>query len=276
MNSTLKRRKSIELAGRVDLGLVRGLRLPEHRRGVERVAPRPGEQLGGAQEDRGALLPRPARPVLPGRRGRVDRLRARARRRPGGRRRARARVSCGITAGVVLPVVTSLPPITSGISIRSPRICSSRACSARAPGSRARVADRLVAGRRRAEDRRARSWASAPRRGRSAVDEHPDHEAERRGPEVEPTNVQLAAASATPTPSTASPPTIPSAPEPARHLARAERGQRGADDHGRAQAAPGAATQRVASRRAPPPGARAATRRRARRCSRRSRPGRSG
>ena len=62
-----------QLAGGVDLRLVGGLRLPEHRRGVEGVAPGAGEQLGGAQEDGGALLPRPARPVLPGRGGSLDR-----------------------------------------------------------------------------------------------------------------------------------------------------------------------------------------------------------
>jgi hypothetical protein len=54
------------LAGRVDLGLVGCLRLAEHGRGVERRAPRPREQLGGAQEDRGALLPGHPRPVFPG------------------------------------------------------------------------------------------------------------------------------------------------------------------------------------------------------------------
>ena len=54
-----------ELARGVDLGLVRGLRLAEHRRGVERLPPRAGEELGGAEEDGGAIRPRRARPVLP-------------------------------------------------------------------------------------------------------------------------------------------------------------------------------------------------------------------
>jgi hypothetical protein len=43
-----------------------GLRLAEHGRGVERRAPRAGEQLGRAEEDGGALFPRRAVPVLPG------------------------------------------------------------------------------------------------------------------------------------------------------------------------------------------------------------------
>jgi len=55
-----------QLAGGVDLGLVGRLRLPEHRRGVERLTPGPGEQLGGAKQDCRALFPRRARPVLPG------------------------------------------------------------------------------------------------------------------------------------------------------------------------------------------------------------------
>src|SRR5918999_902631 len=36
--------------------------------------------------------------------------------------------SCGMTASRRLPVLTSLPPITHGISIRSLRICSRRFC----------------------------------------------------------------------------------------------------------------------------------------------------
>ena len=51
-----------QLARRVDLRLEYRLRLPEHRRGIERGAPGGGEQLGRLEEDRGALLPRPASP----------------------------------------------------------------------------------------------------------------------------------------------------------------------------------------------------------------------
>src|SRR5439155_4198288 len=62
------------LARGVDLRLVRGLRLAEDRRGVERVAPRARQELRRAEVDRGALLPRPTRPVVPSLCGRVDRL----------------------------------------------------------------------------------------------------------------------------------------------------------------------------------------------------------
>jgi hypothetical protein len=51
-----------QLAGRVDLGLVGGLRLAEHRRGVERLPPRPGQQVGGAQEHRGPVVERQVAP----------------------------------------------------------------------------------------------------------------------------------------------------------------------------------------------------------------------
>ena len=44
---------------------MRGLGLAEHRRRVERLPPRAGEQLAGAEEDGGAILPRCPRPVLP-------------------------------------------------------------------------------------------------------------------------------------------------------------------------------------------------------------------
>ena len=55
-----------ELAGAVDLGLERRLALAEHRRGVERVAPRPGEQVGRAQQHRRPVV---ERRVAPGRGG---------------------------------------------------------------------------------------------------------------------------------------------------------------------------------------------------------------
>ena len=59
-----------ELAGRVDLGLVGGLGLAEHGCRAELLAPRPGQQIGGAQEHRGALVERGVRPrVLGGHRG---------------------------------------------------------------------------------------------------------------------------------------------------------------------------------------------------------------
>ena len=54
-----------QLARGVDLRLVRGLGLAEHRRRVERVAPRSGEQVRGAEKHGGAVLPRRAMPVLP-------------------------------------------------------------------------------------------------------------------------------------------------------------------------------------------------------------------
>ena len=52
------------LADGVDLRLVRRLGLVEDRRRVERRAPRPGEELGGSEEDGRALVPRHPRPVV--------------------------------------------------------------------------------------------------------------------------------------------------------------------------------------------------------------------
>jgi hypothetical protein len=63
-----------ELAGGVDLGLVRGLALPQHRRRVEPSAPRTGEQVRGLQEDRCSRLERRARPVMARIERRRDRL----------------------------------------------------------------------------------------------------------------------------------------------------------------------------------------------------------
>ena len=62
------------LAHGVDLGLVRGLRLVQHRGRVQRGAPWPGEELGRAEEHRRALVPRHPRPVGVRRVGGGDRL----------------------------------------------------------------------------------------------------------------------------------------------------------------------------------------------------------
>ena len=51
-----------QLAGRVDFGLMAGLALSEHRRGVQPHAPRPGEKVRGLEEDGRAGLPRHPRP----------------------------------------------------------------------------------------------------------------------------------------------------------------------------------------------------------------------
>ncbi len=116
-----------QLAGRVDLGLERGLRLAEHRGGVHRVAPRPGEQLGRPQEDRTRAPPTRA-PTIRG--GPRRRRRSPARpppRRPGGTGPRTCWWSWGMTTSAVRPVRTSSPPITIGISICRPAISSRRA-----------------------------------------------------------------------------------------------------------------------------------------------------
>ena len=61
-----------QLARRVDLGLMRRLRLAEHRGGVQGHPIRPGQEIGGPQKDGRALVPGQPRPVV--RRGgrRVD------------------------------------------------------------------------------------------------------------------------------------------------------------------------------------------------------------
>ncbi len=63
-----------QLADRIDLGLVHGLGLVEHRRGVDRVTPRRRQQFGCAQQNRRAILQRPVRPVTPRLERGVDRL----------------------------------------------------------------------------------------------------------------------------------------------------------------------------------------------------------
>jgi hypothetical protein len=51
-----------QLAGAVDLGLLRGLGLAEDRRGVDRVAPGTGQQVGGTQQHGGTLVERQVTP----------------------------------------------------------------------------------------------------------------------------------------------------------------------------------------------------------------------
>ena len=62
----LKRRKSIISHAASISAWWAGLRLVEHRRRVQRRAPRPGEQLGRTEEDRDALVPRSRRPLRVG------------------------------------------------------------------------------------------------------------------------------------------------------------------------------------------------------------------
>ena len=63
-----------ELRGGIDLGLERRLRLSEHGRRVDRVAPGRGQQLGGLEDHGGAILEGPAGPLGARGCGRLDRL----------------------------------------------------------------------------------------------------------------------------------------------------------------------------------------------------------
>jgi hypothetical protein len=63
-----------QLARRVDLRLVGRLALPEHRRGVQRLPPRPGEQVGGLEEDGRAVVEGELRPAGCGFLGTADGL----------------------------------------------------------------------------------------------------------------------------------------------------------------------------------------------------------
>src|SRR5450759_5454099 len=70
-----------DLARGIDLGLKHGLALPEHRRAIDRVAPRRGQQIRGLEEHRGAIGERPAGPLLVRRQRSVHRLSRKLRRR---------------------------------------------------------------------------------------------------------------------------------------------------------------------------------------------------
>ena len=236
----------------------------------------PASSSAARRNTDGALLPRPARPVLPGLRAGVDRG-ATSSAPPWWTSASTCSRSCGITAGRVLPVETSLPPITSGTSIRSPAICSSRAVSeARSglPGAKSRTGSLWAGGTRK--------MPCVPMLTQLLHEvggghEHPDHEPERRGPERAAGERPVA-----PPPrrcrrrARARPPAMPEAPEPAADLPRAERGERRADDHCRRRTRRPARRRARSSRRARRPAARAARRRRARRRSRRTHPARSG
>ena len=62
-----------QLAGRVDLGLIGGLRLTQHRRGGQLLPPRAGQQVGGPQDDSGPFVERCRRPRIFGGHGRFHR-----------------------------------------------------------------------------------------------------------------------------------------------------------------------------------------------------------
>ena len=154
MYSTLKRQKSISSHAASISAWCAVFDCPSIVAAFSVCAPRAGEQLRRAQEHRGALLPRRARPVVPGlarppsiarstslRAALVDGRRGRA---PGRAARPPRRSS---------PVRTSSPPITSGMSI----CCDSQLREASAellPLGRARrvVANRLVVRLGDAED----------------------------------------------------------------------------------------------------------------------------
>ena len=61
-----------QFAGRVDLRLEDRLGLAQHGRGVDRLSPGPGQQVGRLHDDRRPLLPGHVRPRRPGFEGRID------------------------------------------------------------------------------------------------------------------------------------------------------------------------------------------------------------
>src|SRR5262249_24994548 len=54
-----------QLTGRIDLGLIGGLALPEHRRRIYDRPPRPSQQIRGLEEHRRAILEAPIGPLAP-------------------------------------------------------------------------------------------------------------------------------------------------------------------------------------------------------------------
>ena len=133
-----------ELAGGVDLGLVGRLALPEHRRGVDPRPPRPGEQVGGLEEDRGAVVEGQVAPRGGGGDGGIRGGGGVGLRRAAGHPEHLA-VRCGWRTSIFSPVpVTRAPPIVWGSSWRS-AASSTRATSSGALGAaRGVVEDGLV------------------------------------------------------------------------------------------------------------------------------------
>ena len=62
------------LANRIDFGLMDGLALIEHRRGVDRVAPRCRHEIGCTEKNRSAIFQAPRRPLASGLCSGLDRL----------------------------------------------------------------------------------------------------------------------------------------------------------------------------------------------------------
>ena len=162
-----------QLAGGVDLGLVHGLGLAEHRRGVDGRPPRPGEQVGGAQEDRGAVVE-----------GQLA---------PPGRRRPAASIAAVTSSSVALPSSPSTcrwlcgwttstrspppircsPPMVMVSSARSPARSLSLALQhAALLAARGVEPDRLVGGNRNVGDGIHRG--SLPALARQLISSRPD------------------------------------------------------------------------------------------------------
>src|SRR3954470_12116169 len=149
-------------------------------------------------------------------------------------------LSCGITACFRSPVVTSLPPITSGTSGRSLRICSRRRCSrARSglDGSKPRIGSLTAGGGRKVAcvlmRRTLGGAAHSPPQEVRRRDDDPDHEAEGRCEDAlvceDPVGAALAEADREHGDAAGD----PRLAEPAGDLARAPGGERGRDDDGR-------------------------------------------
>ncbi len=133
-------------------------------------------------------------------------------------------MSCGITAVRVSPVATSLPPITSGISIRSPATSVEAPLEGRALGAAGQeVVDGLVAGGRRPEVRVcAHRCLTRYVVATSTQIMKPSEEAQK----VEPTNVQLGRSLADAEQQHGDPACDPEPAEPPRHLAGVHRRER--------------------------------------------------